>query len=338
MSTRADRRQIAYTAAAMYGGAVVVSVVEGAIPGGPAVPLIPGVSALVVVALLAPLGPRLPMWALAALGPIGTALIAYAVATTPTGQGEGVLLYIWPVLWVSYFFGRRGTAAIVAWVGVVQGAALIHSGGLFDSWFDVVVSVAIVAVVVRALSERNDRLVARLAAEARIDKLTGVLNRRGFEERAAIEVERARREGYSVGVATFDIDYFKRVNDEWGHDAGDRVLAGLGAVFHADSRTLDVVARIGGEEFVALLPQGDAEATLAYAERIRSAFASAVEVPNVTISAGVVAAVSPDAVEELLQAADSALYAAKHAGRDRAVVHDQALASISPLKNSMSAF
>jgi two-component system, cell cycle response regulator len=180
--------------------------------------------------------------------------------------------------------------------------------------------------------------VARLAAEARIDKLTGVLNRRGFEERAAIEVERARREGYSVGVATFDIDYFKRVNDEWGHDAGDRVLAGLGAVFDADSRTLDVVARIGGEEFVALLPQVDADATLAYAERIRSAFASAVEVPNVTISAGVVAAVAPDAVEELLQAADSALYAAKHAGRDRAVVHAQALASISPLKNSMSAF
>jgi diguanylate cyclase (GGDEF)-like protein len=322
----------------MYGGAVVVSVVEGAIPGGPAVPLIPGVSALVVVALLAPLGPRLPMWALAALGPIGTALIAYAVATTPTGQGEGVLLYIWPVLWVSYFFGRRGTAAIVAWVGIVQGAALIHSGGLFDSWFDVVVSVAIVAVVVRALSERNDRLVARLAAEARIDKLTGVLNRRGFEERAAIEVERARREGSSVGVATFDIDYFKRVNDEWGHDAGDRVLAGLGAVFQAESRSLDVVARIGGEEFVALLPQVDADATLAYAERIRSAFASAVEVPNVTISAGVVAGVAPDAVEELLQAADSALYAAKRAGRDRAVMHDQALASISPLKNSMSAF
>jgi len=338
MSRPPDRRQMAYTAAAMFGGAVLVSVVEGAIPGGPAVPLIPGLGALAAVAPLAFFGPALPMWALAALGPGGTALIAYAVATTPPGEGEGVLLYIWPVLWVAYFFGRRGTIAIVVWVGIVQAAALIHSGGLFDSWFDVVVSVAIVAVVVRALSERNDRLVARLAAEARSDKLTGVLNRRGFEERAAIEIDRARRERYSVGVVTFDIDYFKRVNDEWGHEAGDRVLAGLGAVFEANSRPLDVVARIGGEEFVALLPHVDAGATLAYAERIRSAFANAVEVSNVTISAGVVAAEAPFTLEQLLQSADSALYAAKHGGRDRAVVHDQALASISPLKNSMSAF
>lgn len=329
---------MAYTAAAMYGGAVLVSVVEGAIPGGPAVPLLPGAVALLVVAVLAPLGPRLPMWALAALGPIGATLIAYAVATTPPGQGEGVLLYIWPVLWVAYFFGRRGTAAIVVWVGIVQAAALLHTGGLFDSWFDVVISVAIVAVVVRALSERNDRLVGRLAAEARIDKLTGVLNRRGFDERAAVEVERSRREGYPVGVATFDIDYFKRVNDEWGHEAGDRVLAALGAVFGRESRSLDIVARTGGEEFVALLPQVDTAATLAYAERIRSAFARGVEVPNVTISAGVVAAVAPDSAEQLLQAADSALYAAKHGGRDRAVVHDQAFASTSPLKRSMFAF
>jgi diguanylate cyclase (GGDEF)-like protein len=329
---------MAQTAAAMFAGAVVVSVVEGVIPGGPAVPVIPGAAALAVVVPLALFGPRLPAWALAWLGPIGAALIAYAVATTPPGQGEGVLLYIWPVLWVAYFFGRPGTVAIVVWVGIVQGAALIHSGGLFDVWFDVVVSVAVVAVVVRVLSERNERLVARLAAEARVDKLTGVLNRRGFEERAAIEIDRARREHYPVGVATFDIDYFKRVNDEWGHEAGDRVLAALGAVFREESRSLDVVARIGGEEFVALLPCVDAGATLAYAERIRAAFAGAAEVPNVTVSAGVVAGVASRALEELLQAADSALYAAKHAGRDRAVVHDQALASISPLKNSMSAF
>jgi diguanylate cyclase (GGDEF)-like protein len=329
---------MAQTAAAMFAGAVVVSVVEGAIPGGPAVPVLPGVAALAVVVPLALFGPRLPAWALAWLGPVGAALIAYAVATTPPGEGEGVLLYIWPVLWVSYFFGRPGTVAIVVWVGIVQGAALMHAGGLFDVWFDVVVSVAIVAVVVRVLSERNDRLVARLAAEARIDKLTGVHNRRGFEERAAIEVERARRERYSVGLATFDIDYFKRVNDEWGHDAGDRVLAALGAVFREQSRSLDVVARIGGEEFVALLPCVDAGATLVYAERIRSAFARAAHLPNVTVSAGVVAAVAPDSVDELLQAADSALYAAKRGGRDRAAVHDQALASISPLKNSMSAF
>jgi diguanylate cyclase (GGDEF)-like protein len=339
MSRRRDKRQMAYTAAAMYGGAAFLSMVEGAIPGGPALSLIPGVAAMVLVALIVTVGPRLPASALATLGPIGATLIAYAIATTPSGQGDGVLLYIWPVLWMAYFFGRRASVLIVAWIGVVQGVALIHLHGVLDRWIDLVVSVGIVAVVVQVLSERNDRLVARLAAEARVDKLTGVLNRRGFEERAAIEVERARREGYPVGVASFDIDYFKRVNDEWGHDAGDRVLERLGAVFGTESRSVDIVGRLGGEEFVALLPSSDAEATLAYAERIRAAFATSVdrEVSNVTVSAGVIATVGPAGADELLQAADSALYAAKRGGRNRAVLHDQALASTSPLKNSMSA-
>jgi diguanylate cyclase (GGDEF)-like protein len=210
---------------------------------------------------------------------------------------------------------------------------------VLDRWIDLVVSVGIVAVVVQVLSERNARLVTRLAEEARVDKLTGVLNRRGFEERGAVEVERARREGYSVGVASFDIDYFKRVNDEWGHEAGDRVLESLGAVFRTESRAVDVVGRLGGEEFVALVPRSDAERTLAYAERIRAAFATSVdaELSNVTVSAGVFAAVGPMGADELLQAADSALYAAKRGGRDRAVLHDQAPASTSPVKNSMSA-
>jgi diguanylate cyclase (GGDEF)-like protein len=339
MSKRPDKRQMAYTAAAMYGGAAFVSVVEGAIPGGPALSLGPGVAAMVFVALALTVGQRLSLPVLAALGPIGAAMIAYAIATTPSGQGDGVLLYIWPVLWVAYFFGRRASVLIVAWIGVVQGAALIHLHGVLDRWIDLVVSVGIVAVVVQVLSERNARLVARLAAEARVDKLTGVLNRRGFEERAAVEVERARREGYPVGVASFDIDYFKRVNDEWGHDAGDRVLERLGAVFRTESRSVDIIGRLGGEEFVALLPSADSEQTLAYAERVRLAFATSVdrEAPNVTVSAGAVSAVRPEGAEELLQAADSALYAAKRGGRDRARLHDQAPASTSPLKNSMSA-
>jgi diguanylate cyclase (GGDEF)-like protein len=330
---------MAYTAAAMYGSAAFLSVLEGAIPGGPALPLIPGLAATVFVALGLTVGPRLPLPALTALGPIGAALIAFAIATTPSGQGDAVLLYIWPVLWVAYFFGRRASVLIVAWIGVVQGVALIHVHGVLDRWIDLVVSVGMVAVVVQVLSERNDRLVARLAAEARVDKLTGALNRRGFEERSAVEVERARREGYSVGVASFDIDYFKRVNDEWGHDAGDRVLERLGAVFRTESRSVDIVGRLGGEEFVAVLPSADSEQTLAYAERVRLAFATSVdrEVPNVTVSAGAVAAVGPEDVDELLQAADSALYAAKRGGRDRAVLHDQAPASTRPLKNSMSA-
>ena len=317
------------TAAAMYGGAAFVGLVEGLVPGGPALSLVPGFVALAFVLLLLAVGPRLPMVALAALGPIGAALIAFAIATTPPGQGDGALLYIWPVLWVAYFFRRTGSALIVAWIGVVQGAALIYSDGVLDRWIDVMASVGIVAVVVQVLSERNRRLVARLATEARVDKLTGVLNRRGFEEQAELEFARARREGYSVGAATFDIDYFKRVNDEWGHDTGDRVLKFLGEVLRAETRGVDVVARLGGEEFVALLPRSDAAEVEIYAERVRAAFAGAdLGVSRVTVSAGVTAALAPQSVDELLPAADSALYAAKRAGRDRVVVHEPASLSV----------
>jgi diguanylate cyclase (GGDEF)-like protein len=338
--TDSSKRQMAYTAAAMYGGAVVVGLLEGVIPGGPALSLFPAFAALGFVTLLLVAGPRLPMAVLSSLGPIGAALIAFAIATTPTGQGEGALLYVWPVLWVAYFFGRTGSILIVGWVGVVQGAALVYSDGVLDRWIDVLVSVGIVAAVVHALSERNQRLVESLAAEARVDKLTGVLNRRGFEERAAIAVERARREGHSVGAAAFDIDYFKRVNDEWGHEVGDRVLEHLGEVLRSETRGADVVARLGGEEFVAFLADADCEQVRRYAERVRAAFAAAKQVglPHVTVSAGIAAGVAPDSVEGLLQATDTALYAAKRGGRDRTVVHDQALAATSPLKNSMSAF
>ena len=152
-----------------------------------------------------------------------------------------------------------------------------------------------------------------------MDKLTGVLNRRGFEERAAIEIERAVRERASVAAVSFDIDYFKRVNDEWGHEAGDRVLTHLGAVLRADTRSGDIVARLGGEEFVALLPGADARTAHRYAERVRGDFSTGrdLDVSGVTVSAGVTAAVAPENVDALLQVADSALYAAKRAGRDR---------------------
>ena len=318
---------MAYTAAAMYGGAAFVGLLEGAIPGGSRFSLMPAIGALVVVIPLLFFGRRFPLPALAALGPLGAALIAASLATTE-GHGDGAVLYIWPVLWVSYFFGRRGSVLIVAWVGVVHGLALLsmssNPAGI-DRWLDVMVTVGIVAAVVEYLAEHNRKLVASLSAEARVDKLTGVLNRRGFDERVEVELERSRREGSPVAMVSFDIDHFKRVNDEWGHDAGDRVLTRLGSVLRDQSRGTDVVARLGGEEFAALLPDSGIDGARDYAERVRADFTAGdypgLDPPRLTVSAGVVAAVAPEHPEALLHAADSALYAAKRAGRDRTRVY-----------------
>ncbi|MGA8746547.1 MAG: diguanylate cyclase [Solirubrobacterales bacterium] len=319
-----QKRLIARGAALMFGAGTIIDLLESAIRGGETFSLAPGFGALALVALLVLFGSRLPLGAIAALGPIGVALIAYALATTK-GAGDGAVLYMWPVLWEAYFFGRRGAILIVLCVGVAHGLALsamAGGGGNLDSWIDVMVSVTVVAGVVEVLATRNRELVWRISREARIDELTHLLNRRGFDERAQIELARARREKASLGVVAFDLDHFKRVNDEFGHEIGDHVLTHLAECFRSEMRETDIAARMGGEEFVALLPGAELEEARDFAERVRGRLRSVERpgVPLVTVSAGAGAAVAPLGIEQLLKRADMALYAAKSRGRDRTVV------------------
>ncbi len=321
---RLNKRLTAYTAAAMYGGAAFDGSIEGFLPGDPSFAIAPVFAAMAIAVVLVLFGPRLPRWGLAPLGAIGVVLIAYALTAT-AGAGDGAVLYMWPVLWTTFFFGRRGAISIVACVGVAHAATLLllpAASSYPGRWVDVMVSVSVVAVVVLTLVHHNDLLLTRLADEARTDALTGLLNRRGFEERASLEFARARREGCSMAVAVFDVDYFKRINDEWGHEIGDRVLARTGELMQAHTRDIDVLARFGGEEFVVLLPDcGSADAEV-FTERVRGALAhgDSTALPTVRVSAGITAAVAPTDIEMMLQEADSALYNAKRAGRDRTVI------------------
>jgi diguanylate cyclase (GGDEF)-like protein len=179
----------------------------------------------------------------------------------------------------------------------------------------------VVGGVVDFLSNRNERLLERLASEARVDGLTGLLNRRGFGEAAKAELARARRSGATTGIVSFDIDHFKAINDEFGHDAGDRVLARLGQIFREQARQGDLVGRMGGEEFVALLVDSDVPSAVEFAERMRAAFAvEAPGLPTATLSAGVTATTFPVELQPHLQLADAALYDAKRSGRNRTVV------------------
>jgi diguanylate cyclase (GGDEF)-like protein len=151
-----------------------------------------------------------------------------------------------------------------------------------------------------------------------VDPLTGIPNRRAAEAAIRDELARARRAGTELCVALFDIDHFKRINDSFGHAAGDRVLERVAQTLASQTRASDTIARWGGEEFVALVA-GPIAGARAYCERARRAVEE-LRLPNgeaVTISAGIAVVTDGDA-DATLQRADEQLYEAKRAGRNRA--------------------
>ncbi len=158
----------------------------------------------------------------------------------------------------------------------------------------------------------------RLAEEATTDSLTGLANHRSFHERLQGSVSLNRRHGRPLSLVVLDIDFFKRVNDEHGHQAGDRVLVEVAKRLLRQARSGELLARVGGEEFGWLLPEADAAGAMAAAERARQAIASRpfAGVGPLTISAGVAELTPDEAPGDLYRRADEALYEAKTAGRD----------------------
>jgi diguanylate cyclase (GGDEF)-like protein len=162
----------------------------------------------------------------------------------------------------------------------------------------------------------------RLLAAATTDPLTGLANRAAFHVRAQNELAQGRRRGEPVSLMLADVDFFKRINDEFGHEAGDLVLVRLAELMRQTLREVDVLARWGGEEFLALLPSADTSEASAVAERLRQAVA-AVHIDiggrtvQVTMSFGI-AQVQPDHdLQSATQNADQALYGSKRGGRNR---------------------
>lgn len=163
--------------------------------------------------------------------------------------------------------------------------------------------------------EQAQNALQLLRATVRTDPLTGLLNRRGWTEALRRELALAERRGTPLCVAAFDLDHFKRVNDEGGHDAGDRVLRLACTAWRSSVRTTDVLARTGGEEFGVALIDCDVDAAMVIVERMRAGMPE-----GTTCSAGLVVWDGREAPTALLARADRALYAAKAQGRDRTVL------------------
>jgi len=165
---------------------------------------------------------------------------------------------------------------------------------------------------------RTFRWTEEQASEARIDALTGLANRRAFEEVLAAEISRAQRFEHQLAIVLLDLDRFKQINDSFGHAAGDVMLRSVSHLLTSLARQGDTVARWGGEEFVAVLPETDLPGARRFAERLRRTIeAHPVGEMRTTASCGVATMLPVDTVEALLAAADQALYEAKSNGRNR---------------------
>lgn len=201
------------------------------------------------------------------------------------------------------------------------------------------------AAHVKKLQDRLRERNADLERVSRTDLLTGLYNRRHLEEQLTREHSTARRSQRDLGVLLLDIDHFKRVNDTYGHAAGDRVLCEFANRMTSQLRAGDVAGRWGGEEFLVILPSTDLPGALHVAERIRARVAespfdtSDTDGPaiSVTVSGGCV--VDPMGTpDDLVSAADDGLYAAKDAGRNRIIVASVAsTATVAPLTVEVSA-
>ena len=174
------------------------------------------------------------------------------------------------------------------------------------------------------ITERKD-FERRLIEMATRDELTGLINRREFFTLAHHEEERAKREGHIVSVMMVDADYFKKINDTYGHAAGDDVLRNLADNCRSIFRKTDVVGRYGGEEFSVILPGAQVDMAKVIAERLRKAVEESVVKSDkgditYTVSIGIASDIGREVkIEEILDRADRALYTAKAQGRNRAI-------------------
>ena len=221
--------------------------------------------------------------------------------------------------------GACWSEPIVSSTGKVLGTfAIYHSKPTTPSLVDIERISFAANLAAIAIENRKARL--ELEHRAYSDYLTGLANRRYFIEQAELELSRHQRHGGDISLMMFDIDLFKQINDKYGHNIGDSVLQKVAQVSREILRDIDLIGRIGGEEFAVLLPQTSSSKAFMIAERLRIAISKAEVifdkgvVSNFTASFGVIDANNSKNIDEVLIQADLALYKAKESGRNRVCV------------------
>jgi diguanylate cyclase (GGDEF)-like protein len=268
---------------------------------------------------------QLTTWAIDVNGYVGVFCASVVVAASGSPSTSYGLFYLWVTVLSCHFLPLRRALPQILLMPIGYLVALHAAGGQFPwvRWILLSATVAVVGFSVAFLRRQAERLLTTLVAQARTDALTGLLNRRAFEEDLDGEVARAHRTGQPLALIIADIDHFKVINDRWGHPAGDEVLQQVSEVLRDQCRRMDDAFRIGGEEFAVVVPGADANVAAVLAERIRHAVGTDLSCPGAPITLSLGIATYPAHADDsaaLTAAADANCYRAKRQGRDRTIL------------------
>ena len=266
------------------------------------------------------------------------ATYTFLIAAELWRERRKALIRRWPALFVPMLHG-----AIFLFPVALASLGVKNLATGWAAVFAIEVLLYVVGAAFIVLVLAKDRAVNRYKAAAETDPLTSLFNRRGFFAAAATLMTGCKSRKAPVSVLAFDLDHFKSVNDRHGHKTGDAVLALFARVVRSTTRATDVVGRIGGEEFVAIL-SGTLDEAAIVAERVRAAFEKAAVAPDgpqipVTVSIGVATGLPDAAIDILIARADAVLYRAKSNGRNRVELDDEMVSAASDrridVRNSM---
>jgi diguanylate cyclase (GGDEF)-like protein len=268
----------------------------------------------------------LPRWLIVILAVAILAIIGFFDFITGEEIGFSIF-YVIPVMLIAWYLGRvagivASFAAAATWYVADVGTGHIYTSGAIPIWNAVVrlaffLLIAFLLYIVKSILEQEQDL-------ARTDSLTGVLNTRQFYELAGGEIDRVRRYERPLSIAYIDLDNFKEVNDVYGHSAGDELLRFVADTIMENSRASDIVARMGGDEFIVLLPESDEEGAAIFMKRLRWLIMEGMPEYRfpVTLSVGLITYLKPPgSVEEMIHEVDTLMYYVKYSTKN-AIRHE----------------
>jgi diguanylate cyclase (GGDEF)-like protein len=282
--------------------------------------------------------PRIPEIVLFSAAALLYPILLFSLGNNDFLASNSAFLLVPILFWAVIRFGLRISFSVTLYFSICLiwlesiGLGPFHYDDIFynivSTQFFVLITVSSIFIIGSLLADR-DRDFRLLQDKNQHDALTKIFNRQYFDQRLSQEISRQERYKKPFSIIMYDIDFFKKVNDTYGHQAGDEVLIKLSSVISAQLRDIDILARWGGEEFMILLPETNAEGAAFFAERIRAKVEQTEMIPNVfiTISLGVVEAAPEVKNRELtlISQLDAALYLAKNNGRNQVQFAQNAL-------------